>query len=446
MNTALLALEQTPPLSVPLRFFLTAPLFGVLAGLLLVYNGPAIFLYGRWTPEMLALTHLLTLGVLGMVIMGAMLQLLPILAVSPVPKPVLVSSVLHIFHSLGSLSLAVGFIGGHTLLLRAALILLGLGFFGFAGVVSYCLLRAKAHSPTVTAMRLTLALLAITVVLGLGLGMGFAGGAALPMPLLLTNVHLTWGLAGWAGLLIIGVAYQIVPMFQITPQYPSAITRRLILGLFLALLLWTVFYSLTNLHQVYSVLARIFAGLAGLGFSVFAVATLYLQMHRLRRLPDLTLNYWRLGMLGLLFSIGLWLSGVLWPDLAANPAYDILLGASFIAGFILPVMQGMLYKIVPFLTWLHLHNLQRTVLTANPQAGMAITVPNMKQVIPNKRIKFQFWCYLAALALLAGAILWPPGFTHAAGALLTFSFLLLGHNLYTALNLYSSVRRKMNEL
>lgn len=33
-----LAYEDTPPLSAPLRFFLTAPLFGICAGLVLLFG------------------------------------------------------------------------------------------------------------------------------------------------------------------------------------------------------------------------------------------------------------------------------------------------------------------------------------------------------------------------------------------------------------------------
>lgn len=40
---ALLSFDQAPPLAAPLRFFLTAPLFAILAGLLLLWSGPDLF-------------------------------------------------------------------------------------------------------------------------------------------------------------------------------------------------------------------------------------------------------------------------------------------------------------------------------------------------------------------------------------------------------------------
>ncbi|HEC84985.1 MAG TPA: hypothetical protein ENI48_07080 [Thioploca sp.] len=439
MNTAHLALEQTPPLSVPLRFFLTAPLFGLLAGLLLLYDGP-LFFSNRWSPETLALTHLLTLGFITMVMFGAMLQLLPILVASPVPKPILVSTVLHILLRLGSLTLAAGFLTAEqTLLMRSAIVLLGLAFFGFIGVVGYCLVRVKGRSPIITAMRLAVSALTITAVLGLGLAMLFGYGIALPLPLALTDIHLTWGLIGWVGLLVMGVSYQVVPMFQITPHYPPSLASWLTLFIFIMLLLWTPLYFLVNFSQLLTTVPHLLIGLIGLGLSVFAIATLRLQARRLRKLPDVTLNYWRVGMIGLLLSVVLWLVGVFWQNLAAKPFYPVLLGVLFLGGFVLPVIQGMLYKIVPFLVWLHLQNQQLNVL----KTLKMVKTPNMKQIIPDKQTRRQFWVYFVALGFSIGAALWPSGLSHAAGGVLIVSFLWLGYNLYRALWLYQSISRKI---
>ena len=61
-----ISLDQAPPEDIPLRFFLTAPVFGILAGLLIVYEGNNIFI-SNWTQEAIALTHLFTLGWLAMI-------------------------------------------------------------------------------------------------------------------------------------------------------------------------------------------------------------------------------------------------------------------------------------------------------------------------------------------------------------------------------------------
>ena len=80
-----LSFEQAPPFSLPLRFFLTAPLFLLAAAVLIVLAPDA--LASRWTPQALALTHALTLGFLAMVMLGALMQMLPVVAGSPCLRP-----------------------------------------------------------------------------------------------------------------------------------------------------------------------------------------------------------------------------------------------------------------------------------------------------------------------------------------------------------------------
>ena len=71
--------DATPPISAPLRFFLTAPVFGLLLGVLLLGIDPDALL-SRWSWPVLAGTHLLTLGMLAPVMVGALIQMLPVVA------------------------------------------------------------------------------------------------------------------------------------------------------------------------------------------------------------------------------------------------------------------------------------------------------------------------------------------------------------------------------
>ncbi|HIJ35645.1 MAG TPA: hypothetical protein HPP65_14725, partial [Gammaproteobacteria bacterium] len=69
MNTAHLSIDYTPPIEVPYRFFLTAPVFGGLFSLLLMFAGETL-LESRWSLTMIGALHLLTIGVLLMVVIG----------------------------------------------------------------------------------------------------------------------------------------------------------------------------------------------------------------------------------------------------------------------------------------------------------------------------------------------------------------------------------------
>jgi hypothetical protein len=234
-----LSLEQAPPLSIPLRFFLTAPLFGVAAGLLLVWQGEAALL-SRWVPATLALTHLVTLGVLALVMCGALLQMLPVVAGSPVPRVVLVGNLTHLLLSLGTLALTLGLLGMPGTWLMLGLALLGGGFLLFIGAVGLALGRVRSPSFTTAGMQAALLALLLTLALGLVLGATLAGWRGGPPPQVVTNLHLGFGLLGWVLLLLMGVAYQVVPMFQVTPEYPLAMRRWLAPLLLTLLLLWSL--------------------------------------------------------------------------------------------------------------------------------------------------------------------------------------------------------------
>ena len=87
---ALMSFESAPPFAAPIRFFLTAPLFAFLAGLLIVIEGPDIFA-SRWMPETLAVTHMLTVGFMLQMMFGALIQILPVVAGANLSQPLQVA-------------------------------------------------------------------------------------------------------------------------------------------------------------------------------------------------------------------------------------------------------------------------------------------------------------------------------------------------------------------
>ena len=429
-----LALEQAPPVAAPFRFFLSAPLFGLLAVMLLLWGGPEL-VASRWTPGMLALTHLLTLGVLAMVMSGALLQMLPVVAGSPVARPVVVATVVHGLLVAGTLALALGFVWPAPGLLRVALVLLVVAVVVLVGAAARSLARAPRRHAAVRGMLLAVAALAVTTLLGSWLlaGHGWVG-ITLPRGAL-TDLHAGWGLLGWVGILIVGVAFQVVPMFQMTPEYPPSMARALPWLLFAGLLLWLLRVAWPAL----AVLAPLAVLLLLLGNAAFAIVTLDLQRRRKRRLPDVTLDFWRLAMVCLLATLLLWAAGLAAPAWSADPRAPLLLGAGLTFGFALSAVNGMLYKIVPFLVWFHLQN---RLLHAG-LLGSGAKVPHMKQVLPDRLGRRQFRAHLVALLLLPAALLWPDPWLYPFALALGVSFALLAANLWSAALLY---RREVRRL
>ena len=402
-----LALEQAPPFSAPLRFFLTAPLFLAGAGLLAAWNPD--WRGGHLAPAALALTHLITLGFLGMAMLGALTQMLPVVAGAPVPRVRPVARISHAALAVGTPLLAWGLWAGEPAALEGAGITLGAGLAVFLIPAALSLARGRSLD-TLRAMGIALAALAVTVALGLLLT-GWLSGRWLPeAPQDGFARHVMAGLAGWVGILVMGTAWQVVPMLQLTPPYPPRLTRGLLVAAGASLLLALAVPA--PWHRLGLI------GLCAAGIA-FAVATLDLQRRRKRKIGDITLDFWRLGMASLILAC------LLFPFAGDGPL-PVLAGVLFLVGFAVSVVNGMLYKIVPFLAWFHLQ----------AQLGiMASGLPSMKDYLPDAAARGQFRLHAAALACLLAAP-WLPVLAIPGGLLLAASSAWLGWNLVSAVRLF----------
>ena len=430
-----LSFEHTPALSVPLRFFLSAPLFAAGAAFLLLWQGPDA-LVSRWSPTTLALTHLLTLGVLASVMIGALLQILPVVFGADIPRPDLTASLVHAGLTLGTIALVAGFLRQQPFLFQLALFFLLLSLGGFAFVSLRALWRMPGKNDMLATVRLSLGSLAVTVVLGATAAAMFAWPVLLPVSVTdLTNLHASWGLLGWVGLLIAGIAYQVVPMFQVTPVYPGQFTRWFARVLFMLLALWSLVVLFAPARPL--LLKLVMGEMVYGGYVAFAFTTLYLLWQRKRPTPDPTTLFWRVALLSLLACIGCWIIGELLPQVANAPAFPLVLGVLFIVGFAFSVVTGMLYKIVPFLVWYHLQN---------ELAAVGGRAPNVKKVLPDNVAFAQFRAHVVALALLLGAAIWPHLLARIAAVAFAASCGWLWWNLLGAAGTYRKCKAANKEV
>lgn len=402
INTGGLSLDQAPPIHLPARFFLTAPLFAIAAGLLLVWEG-ATPLASRWLPATLAATHLIALGYLGQVMCGAMLQMLPVVAGAPVPAVRLVGTLAHPLLALGAAALAWGLWRGGPPWLWTGGTAAGLGLLIFLVPVTLALLRARGAPATVLALRGAALALLVTLLLGLALVGVLVGRLVLPDFTRWVDVHALWGLLGWVGLLVVGVAIQVVPMFYVTPLYPAVLRRvlapLLLGGIALGSLAWLLGWD---------ALARVILVLTALGFVAFALTTLVLLARRDRRRQDPTLWHWWIAMAAVVVAALLW-------SIGADP---IRVWVLLLVGLGLGLPAGMLFKILPFLAWFHLQHRQLATRRFD------LRIPHMGRLLPSGWARAQVALQLLALLLLSAAID-IPALARPAGLALTAAALLL---------------------
>ncbi|MBK7052090.1 MAG: permease [Rhodoferax sp.] len=426
---ALLSLEQAPPLSAPLRFFLTAPLFAILAGGLMLWSGPALF-ESRWSAQALAVTHLMTVGFMLQAMLGALQQLLPVVAGANIKRPLWIATVVHITITLGAVCLVAAFLTSQPLLFTTAAVLLCLGLFVFIVAAARALKGVPDTSPVIRGLRLALLGLGVTVSLGLLLALSLGGSFKVPL-VSLTNIHLGWGFVGWGCALLGAFGLTVVPMFQQTPAYPEWFSRYYSRSTVAITLLWSV-AELVAWELVASILS---VGVV-LMSAVFALSTLHLQRQSKRAKPDATGRLWQIAMLSTLLAGALWLVARVWPMVTQWQGWPLLFGVLVLFGGFMSVIIGMLYKIVPFLVWLHLHHQGRGRLIA----------PNMKKVLPQNRIDRQAMAHLLSVGLLVLAVFWPQWLAYPAGMGLVLANGWLLHNLLLAMRVYRDHLAKLNAI
>ena len=402
MDTGGLSLDQAPPIDIPARFFLTAPLFAIAAGLLLAWQGPTI-LISRWMPGALAATHLIAIGYLGHIMCGALLQMLPVVAGAPVPAVRLVGTLTHLLLTCGASGLAWGLGGGGATALLLGGICTGLGFLVFVVPVAIALVQARGVQGTLRALRSAALSLVVTVVLGLLLVAFVLGWLRLPDFVRAVDAHAAWGLMGWVGLLVMGVAIQVLPMFYATPAYPELLRRWLVPALLIGIIGSSVAWVCG-----YDLLGQVLFGATGLGFVGFAVITLVLIRRRQRPRLDPTLIHWWSAMLSICMAAVAW-------AFAAPPT---LIGVLLLVGLGVGLPAGMLFKIMPFLTWFHLQHRQLAARRFD------LRIPHMGGLLPVRWAHAQVGLHLLALGLLCGSVL-VPALARPAGIVLASSALVL---------------------
>jgi hypothetical protein len=254
-----------------------------------------------------------------------------------------------------------------------------------------------------------------------------AHGWSLPLPVL-TNLHAGWGLGGWAGILLAAIAYVVVPMFQLTPGYPARASWWYPVVMLALLLFWTLAVMLD--WPVGERIAQAGAGLTGLAF---AGLTMRLQQKRRRARVDVTYRYWQLGLTASIFALFMLCTVAFWPAASDLPGWPLIFGILLIVGGFLSFIMGMLYRILPFLAWMHLQSVGQYKIPA----------PNMNQILPTRQMEWQMYSYTGAVLVLLLAAVFPDLIGRFAGVVYATACGWLWLNLLSAVRRY---QRHKNEI
>lgn len=364
-----LSLNQAPSIYVPLRFFLSAPIFGVLFGALFLFF-PFEEITNRYSSIAIGAVHLFTLGILTMIIFGAMQQMMPVLAGAIIKKSKLFAWTVHICLILGTLSFSSSFIFEIKILLHIAILFLSIAFLTFFYTTIRLLYKVEFLTSTVKAMRLFSLSGLITAILGVYLAIAHISFDIGLSHYSIVNLHILFGVFGFACLLIMGVSFQVIPMFYVAPDLPKFIQNKAPNILFISLFISGIFL-------IFGIDFLILKLLFILILCTFAFYGLKSLNNRKRPVFDITLWYWKLSLVMLIISMIIWLFNLF--------DSSFLLFITFAIGFLYSLLQGMVYKIIPFLSWFHL------------SSKGYFSLPTIREFIEEKYIRYQFYFHCLAV-------------------------------------------------
>jgi len=281
------------------------------------------------------------------------------------------------------------------------------------GVELLLTMRNSRHrSLTATALRLANAFLLLGVVSGFVMALLFAGFAGIdPQRLFLAHVYAVVG--GGALITVYGITLVLLPMFGLAhgfSQRPAHLAIRA-MALGVALVFLGALFDMAILRAV--------GYLAALGSVALHLYQVWL-IHRVRVRKEI--DIWYASMLAAYaFLAAALLLGFLY--LLSGATHERLLhgGFWFLLLFFAFLINGHLYKIVPFLVWFHRYS----------QLVGKERVPMLHEMYPKKQAWFMYGFSLVGGALVGMALLAGHTELFRAGA----SFLLAG-----ALFLASSMR------
>ena len=411
-----LSMDQAPPISAPLRFYLVAPIFGIIAGFMILFSSVDM-LSSRYSMDSVVITHAITIGFLGFVMLGSLTQMLPVLAGVVIPKVDVISKISFGLLVVGTLTMLLGLMGGSTLFNIISLLSLGIGFTLMISVIVLAILKVKNFNATVKAMSTSLVFASLVVIMGLFLLLTYIDNDFAEYRYVVANIHSVWGIFGFGGILIIGVTFQVLPMFYVAPRFKQFCKKRVVWIISFGLVLWLF---LNIYFDAYSYLAKIWIALF-----FWAFATTVWKKLNLRRRPisDVTVWYWRVS------SIFLTLGSFFWVfDDYFDNQYTVLVGLFIGGGFIFAIMVGMLYKIVPFLVWFHLN------------AMGYMTIPTINEMINKRLAKLQF--ILLMLSFFGFVItFFYSQFLEISAICFISSMILLEYNIIAPVLLYIKIKK-----
>lgn len=407
-----LTTSYAPPFALVRNHFIVSIAAYFLLALALVFVAP--WMQGHYfQPHLLGLTHLAALGWISMVMMGALYQLVPVVLETKLWSARLAHVTFWLFLP-GAFGMIV-----HLWLYRTGPGLWGSGLLTLAAFVLFAanLLAtlAQVEKWNLTGIHILAALVAIILAAALGVALAYnLWRPYLPgdhLHYLRAHAHLAF--LGWVLLVVMGVAYKLIPMFTLAHGY-SMTAGKWAFGLVSVATIGLMTAWSCNLfagHAASAIRLDVFyALLLAAGIAAFLAQMGLVFRRRLRKQTDVSTVHTVLSFifLGLTTALGVaqFFLPARWPP-AVREGFLLLYGWLAFVGFAGFIIVGQMYKILPFLVWFNKYS---------DKVGQA-KVPMLKDMFDERLAKIELGLMLAGFFIAAVALPLANTLVFRSGAL-----------------------------
>ncbi|WP_187648275.1 hypothetical protein [Nitrosophilus labii] len=403
--------EFAPPFKLIVPFFIVGTIFYILSAAALLFIS---FDYDYMQMSIAGWVHLFLLGYVMMIIFGAMAQLIPVVLET---GHFSVDFYYVIFPLLlfGTIIMVMGFWSNPILLsFGGILVLAAMGIFAIE--VFLTIKKTDLNTLTVKCVKVSNIFLLLGILSGFLLSLTISGFLGVDINSIL-KAHVYAVVGGYIMITIMGITLILLPMFGLAHGFderPVNLAFK-IMSYSVALVMLGAFLDftvLTNLGYI--------GAFASVMFYFYQIFLIYKT--RVRKESDIWYKSIFFSYLSLLFS---WILGFVY--LLSTDYRPLLYGAVWFLfmGFFSFLINGHLYKIVPFLVWFHRYA---------PLVGKE-KVPMLHEMYPKKQAEYEFWFTMGGTLIAGfGLIIESADFFKAGVAFLFIGSIFLGTSLKWMLN------------
>jgi len=398
--------EFAPPFKLIAPFFISGVIFYIFSAISLFFID---FDYSYMQLSIAGWVHLFLLGFVMMIIFGAMAQLVPVVLETG-HFSVDFYYVIFPLLALGILVMIFGFWFNPMLLSFGGILVLA-AMIIFAIEVFLTIKKSNLNSLSVKSIKISNIFLLIGILTGFLLALSLSGFLGVDTTSIL-KAHVYAVVGGYILITIIGITLILLPMFGLAHGFDEKPVK-----IAFKVMSYSVFIVIVGSFLDFKVLNQIgYIGAFGsILFYLYQIFLIYKK--RVRKEADI----WYKSMLfAYIFLISSWILGFIY--LLSTDYRPLLYGAVWFLfmGFFTFLINGHLYKIVPFLVWFH----RFSSLVGKEK------VPMLHEMYPKKEAKYQFWFTLFGVVISGFALVGNLVDLFKAGVALIFvGSLFLGFSL-----------------